>query len=407
MKFILFEDREISTLLKPFTFTRPIANIRIGIFTMGERWKKLLNSDVEICGFGGTTVLFPISDHNSNAILINSAWIPTSGEVALVEKLQVGDSIICGNTVLAAHLHSLDSYRENGFFEKTNGNNIEIESAELIKRPWEIFSKNGKILRSDFDIIKSTKKSEEIIDVHTIVYGKDSIFLEEGVDIKAAILNASEGPIYLGKDAQIQEGSIIKGPVALLNNSVVNMGAKIRPDTTIGPFSKVGGEVNNCVIFGYSNKAHDGFLGNSVIGEWCNLGADTNNSNLKNNYGEVKVYGYEEQKMVSTGLQFCGLIMGDHSKTSINSMLNTGTVVGVGCNIFDGGFPPKHIVSFSWGGSREGFELYDFEKFIEAEKRVFERRKKEMSANYIQMLRNLYDKKKDLFITQKNPIFGY
>jgi UDP-N-acetylglucosamine diphosphorylase/glucosamine-1-phosphate N-acetyltransferase len=339
--------------------------------------------------------------------LINSAWIPTSGEVALVEKLQVGDSIICGNTVLAAHLHSLDSYRENGFFEKTNGNNIEIESAELIKRPWEIFSKNGKILRSDFDIIKSTKKSEEIIDVHTIVYGKDSIFLEEGVDIKAAILNASEGPIYLGKDAQIQEGSIIKGPVALLNNSVVNMGAKIRPDTTIGPFSKVGGEVNNCVIFGYSNKAHDGFLGNSVIGEWCNLGADTNNSNLKNNYGEVKVFGYEEQKMVSTGLQFCGLIMGDHSKTSINSMLNTGTVVGVGCNIFDGGFPPKHIVSFSWGGSREGFELYDFEKFIEAEKRVFERRKKEMSANYIQMLRNLYDKKKDLFITQKNPIFGY
>ena len=407
MKFILFEDREISSFLKPFTFTRPIANIRIGIFTMGERWKKLLNSDVEICGFGGTTVLFPISNHNSNAILINSAWIPTSGEVALVEKLQVGDSIICGNTVLAAHLHSLDSYRENGFFEKTNGNNIEIESAELIKRPWEIFSKNGKILRSDFDIIKSTKKSEEIIDVHTIVYGKDSIFLEEGVDIKAAILNASEGPIYLGKDAQIQEGSIIKGPVALLNNSVVNMGAKIRPDTTIGPFSKVGGEVNNCVIFGYSNKAHDGFLGNSVIGEWCNLGADTNNSNLKNNYGEVKVFGYEEQKMVSTGLQFCGLIMGDHSKTSINSMLNTGTVVGVGCNIFDGGFPPKHIVSFSWGGSREGFELYDFEKFIEAEKRVFERRKKEMSANYIQMLRNLYDKKKDLFITQKNPIFGY
>jgi hypothetical protein len=254
MKFILFEDREISSFLKPFTFTRPIANIRIGIFTMGERWKKLLNSDVEICGFGGTTILFPISNHNSNAILINSAWIPTRGEVALVEKLQVGDSIICDKTVLAAHLHSLDSFRENGFFEKPNGNNIEIESAELIERPWEIFSKNGKILRSDFEIIRSTRKSEEITDVHTKVYGKDSIFLEEGVDIKAAILNASEGPIYLGKDAQIQEGSIIKGPFALLNNSVVNMGAKIRPDTTIGPFSKVGGEVNNCVIFVYFRR---------------------------------------------------------------------------------------------------------------------------------------------------------
>jgi len=192
----------------------------------------------------------------------------------------------------------------------------------------------------------------------------------------------------------------------LLNNSVVNMGAKIRPDTTVGPYCKVGGEISNAVFFGYSNKAHDGFLGNSVIGEWCNLGASTNNSNLKNNYSEVKVYSYDSQKMVSTGLQFCGLLMGDHSKTSINSMFNTGTVVGIGCNIFDGGFPPKHVISFSWGGGREGFEMYQFDKFIEAEKRVFARRNLEMSLAYINVLRILHLEKEKFFKMHANPLFG-
>ncbi len=214
--------------------------------------------------------------------------------------------------------------------------------------------------------------------------------MEEGVDIKAAIINAEDGPVYIGKNVQIQEGSMLKGPIALLDHSVVNMGAKIRPDTTIGPFCKVGGEINNCVFFGFSNKAHDGFLGNSVIGEWCNLGADTNNSNLKNNYSEVKVYSYNDQKMIGTGLQFCGLLMGDHSKTSINTMLNTGTVIGVGCNIFDGGFPPKHIIAFSWGGSRDGFEVFRFEKFLEAETKVFARRKQVISGDYIALLSDLY-----------------
>jgi len=278
---------------------------------------------------------------------------------------------------------------------------------EFLSRTWEIFSKNGKTLRNDFELITEGRKSEDITDPFTIVYGRDQIFLEEGVDIKASILNASEGPIYIGKNAQIQEGSIIKGPFALLDHSVVNMGAKIRPDTTIGPYCKVGGEINNSVFFGFSNKAHDGFLGNSVIGEWCNLGADTNNSNLKSNYGEVKVYSYALQKMVGTGLQFCGLLMGDHSKSSINSMFNTGTVVGIGCNIFDCGFPPKHVISFSWGGSRDGFELYQFDKFIEVEKRVFARRKMEMEVPFEQMLKSIYNEKEKLFKLQTNPLFGY
>src|ERR1044071_4485832 len=167
--------------------------------------------------------------------------------------------------------------------------------------------------------------------------------------MEAFIINASEGPVYIGKNAEVMEGSIIRGPFALCHDSTVRLGAKIFGDTTIGPYSKVGGEISNSVVFGYSNKAHDGFLGNSVIGEWCNLGADSNNSNLKNNYSKIKVWNYREETFINTGLQFCGLIMGDHSKCSINTMFNTGTVVGVGANVFDGGFPPKMVKSFAWG----------------------------------------------------------
>jgi len=406
MKFLLFDDKEINSTLRPFTFTRPVSNIRIGIYTMAERWKKVLKTDVWVCGSEKNKSLFPIPTYLESAILINSAWIPTSDEASTVSHLKTGESIWKNNTLLAVFSDDLTFFKTHLFPEKKTTKTYTLPEAELIKQPWDVFSKNGKILRSDFELLRTGRKSEEITDPHTVVYGKDQIFIEEGVDIKAAVLNASEGPIYIGKNAQIQEGSVIKGPFALLNNSVVNMGAKIRPDTTVGPHCKVGGEINNCVFFGYSNKAHDGFLGNSVIGEWCNLGADTNNSNLKNNYSEVKVYSYHAQKMVGTGLQFCGLMMGDHSKTSINSMLNTGTVVGVGCNIFDGGFPPKHVISFSWGGSREGFEMYDFDKFIETEKRVFARRKMEMNIAYIEMLRDLHFEKEGFFKLQINPLFG-
>jgi UDP-N-acetylglucosamine diphosphorylase/glucosamine-1-phosphate N-acetyltransferase len=266
----------------------------------------------------------------------------------------------------------------------------EFPDAQVISMPWHIFSFNGKVLRNDFEICTKGRVSEELTDPFTVVYGNHQLFLEEGVDIKAAVINASEGPVYIGKNAQIQEGSVIKGPFALLDNSVVNMGAKIRPDTTIGPFCKVGGEINNSVLFGYSNKAHDGFLGNSVLGEWCNLGADTNTSNLKNNYAEVKIWSYVEEEMIPTGLQFCGLLMGDHSKSGINTMFNTGTVVGPGCNIFDGGFPPTHLPAFTWGGVRTGFEMYRFDKFLEAESRVYARRNKKITEEYENLLRHLF-----------------
>lgn len=396
MNYYLFDDQQISRQLQPFTFTRPVALIRIGIFTLKDRWQNLLESTVQICASERLASVWK-SCENEDGIWINAAWIPTKDDIELIKNLPVGASLVSDDFLLATHTDSRRNAPLQGRYALNKlVNKNYVAGATIIQRPWEIFSLNGKILRNDFEWVKENRQSKAIEDPFSHVYAPENVFVEEGVDIKAAIINAQDGPVYIGKDVQIQEGSMIKGPVAVLDHAVINMGAKIRPDTTIGPFCKVGGEVNNVVFFGYSNKAHDGFLGNSVIGEWCNLGADTNNSNLKNNYGEVKVYSYPEQKMVGTGLQFCGLLMGDHSKTSINSMLNTGTVVGVGCNIFDGGFPPKHIVSFSWGGSRDGFDLYRFDKFLEAETKVLARRNKTISVEYRQLLEQLYDEHLEL-----------
>lgn len=396
MQFFLFDDLIIADQLKPFTFTRPVGLIRLGIFTMQERWSKMLEEDIILCASDRLSDVWP-NKFSSEGISINAAWIPTKAEVEMVKNLPQGVALVKGKVLLALHQsEGKDSPCHVPYQIERFANKHEVPDAELLTRPWEIFSKNGKVLRSDFEMIREGRTSAGVQDPFTRIYGEENVFVEEGVDIKAAIINATEGPVYLGKNSQVQEGSIIKGPFALCHDSVVNMGAKIRPDTTIGPFCKVGGEINNVVFFGYSNKAHDGFLGNSVIGEWCNLGADTNNSNLKNNYGEVKIYSYADQKMIGTGLLFCGLIMGDHCKTSINSMLNTGTVVGIASNIFDGGFPPKHILSFSWGGSTEGFELHRFEKFIEAERRVFARRKKVISPEYESILKEIYESKKHL-----------
>jgi len=391
MHFFLFDDIRLSEQLKPFTFTRPVAHIRVGIFTSEERWKRLLNKNLQIVARPSLQEIWPATDQNAG-IWINAAWVPTEAEASIIVNLPPEAALVKGGILLAYHSPDGIGAPTNGNYDlATLGHCHNLGDAEVITRPWEIFSLNGKIIRSDFEWVSKRNKTALVTDPFTRVYGKENVFVEEGADIKAAIINAEEGPVYIGKNAQIQEGSILKGPIALLESSVVNMGAKIRPDTTIGPFCKVGGEINNCVFFGYSNKAHDGFLGNSVIGEWCNLGADTNNSNLKNNYSSVKVYGYAEEEMIDTGLQFCGLLMGDHSKTGINSMLNTGTVIGIASNIFDGGFPPKHILSFSWGGARDGFELFRFDKFLEAEARVYARRKKEIDPAYIRLLQTIYE----------------
>jgi UDP-N-acetylglucosamine diphosphorylase/glucosamine-1-phosphate N-acetyltransferase len=241
---------------------------------------------------------------------------------------------------------------------------------------------------ADYHLITHGRQSQGISDPYTRVYGIGHVFVEEGADIKASILNASaDGPIYIGKDAVVQEGSMIKGAFALCEGAYVNMGGKMRGDSTIGPHSKVGGEVSNSILFGYSNKGHDGFIGNTVIGEWCNLGADTNTSNLKNNYAEVKLWSYAKRAPEGTGQQFCGLMMGDHAKAGINTMFNTGTVAGVCANVFGGGFQPTHIPSFAWGTDA----TFQLEKAFEVAERVMARRKVALTDADKRLLKAVFD----------------
>jgi UDP-N-acetylglucosamine diphosphorylase/glucosamine-1-phosphate N-acetyltransferase len=364
MNYILFDDILVREHLLPFTFTRPISEIRIGILTISEKWEFELGQKVSFKTEKYLSEKYPevISAKEDN-VWINGSILPGQELVKAIKKLGKDEAIFSGNTPVAMN--------GNGKSMKQ----LQWEGGKLFKieRLWDIFSKNGEALEQDFARLCKGKKSSTPSSTNTLI-GKN-IFIEEGAKLECAIINSISGPVYIGKDAEIMEGAIIKGPVALCEGSIVKAGAKIYGATTIGPFSKVGGEVNNAVIFSYSNKGHDGFLGNAVIGEWCNLGADTNNSNLKNNYSIVKMWDYAEGKEVSTGLIFCGLIMGDHSKCGINTMFNTGTVVGTCCNIFGADFPKKYIPSFSWGGA-SGFTIHELEKACQTAERMFERRHK-------------------------------
>lgn len=379
MSIILFDDPEIRVNLKPFTLTRPIAAIRIGIFTIAEKWQRIINSPVFYQTEGYLSGKFP-GLKQVDALYINGALCPTPELASQVLELKQGESLVYQNTILA-------------YKGKIDGKSVNYtEPITILRHCWDIFQQNGNQIRQDFDLYFSKKKVLKIDDPYTVVYNQSQVFIEEGAKIKAAILNAETGPIYIGKNAEIQEGSLIRGPFALCEGSVVNMGAKMRGDNTIGPYSKVGGEVSNSVIFGYSNKGHDGFLGNSVLGEWCNLGADTNTSNLKNTYSEVGLYSYKTGKIEKTGQQFCGMMMGDYSKTSINCMVNTGTVVGVCANIFGHGFPPKFVPSFAWGGS-EGFEIFDLEKAFEIAAKTMIRRNIVLDENEKDILRTVFEQR--------------
>ena len=371
MNYILFDGPYRNNLL-PFTFTRPVADIRIGILTIREKWEKYL-------GYTTTTVTeeylsqkFPMVELEEN-IMINASYLPNTEIVALIKSLKEGQAIFKNEDVIAFYS------KEEEEVEFDQITSIEFEGDILcIQNPWDIFSKNGEALADDFDLLTKDRNSQPIpSSVNTI--NASQIFIEPGAKVEFSILNASYGPIYIGKNAEVMEGSVIRGPFALCEHSVVKLAAKIYGPTTVGPYSKVGGEINNSVLFGYSNKGHDGFLGNSVLGEWCNLGADTNNSNLKNNYAPVRLWSYNTESFAKTGLQFCGLIMGDHSKCGINTMFNTGTVVGVSANIFGSGFPRNFIPSFSWGGAK-GFSKYLTNKAFETAKIVMARRNIELTA---------------------------
>ena len=366
MNYILF-DGDVRNSLLPFTYTRPVADIRVGILTIREKWEKYL-------GLTTTTITeeyleekYPMVELAEN-VLINASFCPTKSLVEKVKNLSKNEAIFKGEDVIA--FFTSDSQEEVNFDDYRQ---IEFDEALLqIKNTWDIFSLNDKAIQEDFDLIIEGRKSQPIPE-GTRYLRKENIFIEEGAEIIFATLNASKGPIYIGKDTEIMEGSVVRGPFAMCEHSVLKLNTKIYGATTLGPYCKVGGEVNNSVLMGYSNKGHDGFLGNSVLGEWCNLGADTNNSNLKNNYAEVKLWDYETGRFAKTGLQFCGLMMGDHSKCGINTMFNTGTVIGVSANVFGSGFPRNFIPSYSWGGA-SGFTEYKTNKVFEVAEVVMQRR---------------------------------
>ena len=383
MIIIMFDEPSIRTSLLPLTYTRPVDACRVSIMTIAEKSPRHLGGTVSSLTEAYLSKKFTLAQSEDN-YYINGALCPDEKLITALQKLNTGEGIELNGQLLIARANSLETSRDN-LKLTTSANEV-----TLIDKPWKIFKQNANQIKADFKIITKGRTSASITDLHTIVYGKENIFIEEGASIKAAILNAESGPIYIGKNGQIHEGAIVKGPFALCEGSHVQMGAKIRGDSTIGPFSKAGGEISNSVIFGYSNKGHDGFIGNTVLGEWCNLGADTNTSNLKNNYDQVKLWSYEKQGFVSTGEQFCGLIMGDHSKSGINTMFNTGTVVGVSANVFGAGFPRNFIPSFSWGGV-SGLSTFNIKKADEVATRVLERRNLKYDEIEADILHYIYE----------------
>lgn len=399
MNYILFDDYSRSNLL-PLTFTCPVADIRIGILTVREKWETRIGQTTSSLTENYLRVKFPFIVEKEN-VLINGGILPEEELINEIMALKPGQKLISGNTLIALKISgeqveeiiSTTEKEDENSFNLIGKINLATIKSELkifkIEALWDVFSKNGEAIQQDFNLLTKGRISQIISDSNK-VFARENIFVEKGAIIEGAILNASKGPVYIGENAEIMEGSLIRGPFALGESSVLKLGAKIYGPTTIGPFCKIGGEINNSVMFGYSNKAHDGFLGNSVIGEWCNLGADTNNSNLKNNYGEVKMWNYNKEGYINTNLQFCGLIMADHSKCGINTMFNTGTVVGVNANIFGAGFPKKFIPCFSWGGA-DGLTTFTLEKSFEVAAKVWERRGKIFNHVEKDIFKNIFE----------------
>ncbi|UII75504.1 GlmU family protein [Flagellimonas sp. HMM57] len=383
MNYILSDGPQRTALL-PFTFTRPVAEIRIGILTIREKWERYLNTTISFKTEEYLSEKYRMVTADDN-IVITASFLPN---VALVEKivsLDVNEAIFYEDKLVAYR-----TANPNTEVEVSQCKAIHFEDEVLtVDFTWDIFSKNGEALQADFDMITKGRKSAPISDTNRLIH-PENIFLEEGAQVEHSILNATKGPIYIGKNAEIWEGCLVRGALALCDNAIVKMGAKLYGPTTIGPYGKVCGEINNSVIFGYSSKGHDGYLGNAVLGEWCNIGADSNNSNLKNNYAKVRLWNYATEKFDHTGLQFCGLMMGDHSKTAINTMFNTGTVIGVNSNIYVPGFPRNFVPSFSWGGA-SGFTTYAPKRAFEAAEVMMARRGVTFDATEARILEHVFE----------------
>ena len=388
MKYLLFDDENRANLL-PLAYTRPLAEFRIGILTIAEKWSRRMPNEAVFGGYVTETYLqgkYP-SDINEDQLWINASVCPNDALIKDILSLEMNEGLFDEQEHIIA-------FRSGNFKDSVDCQKSYTDVAFThVQNLWDIFSKNAIELEADFELITRGRTSQKANATNNIL-GEENLFIEEGAVLNCAIINASNGPVYIGKDAEVMEGSIIRGPFALCEASQTKLGAKIYGPTTVGPNSKVGGELNNVVIFGYSNKGHDGFLGNSVLGEWCNIGADSNNSNLKNNYAEVRLWNYASGRFAHTGLQFCGLIMADHSKCGINTMFNTGTVVGVCSNIFGTGFPRNFIPSFSWGGP-QGQSTFMIPKAFEVSEKVMARRNVVFNENDRKILTKVFDLSKD------------
>ena len=382
---LIFSDAQYWGEFLPLTYTKPIAELRTGILTFSERWIKLLNFD-EVSYITEDYLQKKFKTYEKKeSLLITPNFLPSESVLNQIKNLQLGEALIYEDEVLAARLDMQD-------FSLSKIEKMTDVTEELIffKKPTDLFSLNEKAINFDFELVTKGRTSQELSKTNGFLGKKEDLFIEEGAEIEFTTLNCKTGKIYIGKNAEIMEGSVVRGSLALCEGSKINMGSKIYGATRIGPHSKVGGEVNNIIITGFTNKGHEGFVGNSVIGEWCKLGADTNSSNLKNNYAEVKLWSYKTKKFEKTGLQFCGLIMGDHSKSAINTQFNTGTIVGVGANIFKSGFPPNVIEHFSWGGFK-GDEKFRLEKAYEVAEKAMARRKLPLTDEDKEILEWIYN----------------
>ena len=386
MNYILF-DGTVRNALLPFTFTRPVADIRIGILTIREKWEKYLGSTTTTLTEEYLMEKYPMVEMEQN-IMINASFLPNAILVDLIQNLKQNQAVVFGDEIVAFYTNDT---QEEVDFEQYD---LVVYEGEFlrIENTWDIFSKNDRAIREDFELLTEDRVSQPIPKSVNVI-APENIFIEAGAKLEFVTLNASTGPIYIGANAEIMEGSVIRGPFALCESGRVKLATKVYGATTVGPHSVIGGEVNNSVLFGYSNKGHDGFLGNSVLGEWCNIGADSNNSNLKNNYEEVRLWSYETEGFAKTGLQFCGLMMGDHSKCGINTMFNTGTVVGVSANIFGAGFPRNFVPSYSWGGA-SGFSTYITSKAFQTAKIVMARRNVEFTDQDAAILTHVFEETK-------------
>lgn len=398
MHIILFDDSSRYSLL-PFTHTRPVADIRCGIMTMRERWEHFTKTQTGTLTLTYLQEVYPLNAGEDN-LYINGSIFANIELFNTILQLKAGQQLVKDGMIIAARVAGVELIFAGDLRINTEMEDIHYEGdIDRLKNTWDIFSKNEQAIIADFQLITAGRISQPVPEGVTVT-GKEKLFIEEdGVINAGCIINASTGPIYIGRKAEILEGVMMRGPIAICEGAVVKMGAKLYKDTTIGPGCKVGGEISNAVFFANSNKGHDGYLGNAVIGEWCNLGADTNCSNLKNNYDKIKIWDEHNFKSVQTGLTFCGLLMADHSKCAINTMFNTGTVVGVSANIFGGGFPEKFVPSFTWGGS-EGITSYQLNRAMDTANRMMERRGRYLSPEELKMYEYIFtitQEQRDLF----------